>query len=79
MFDGAYPDSFALLADEDKPVIEAGDFDIIRAPLDFLGVNFYTRTVYKAAEGRDFIEVDMVDAPKTDIGWKFIHRPLPIC
>lgn len=70
VFDGAYPDSFALLADEDKPVIEPGDFDIIKAPLDFLGVNFYTRTVYRATEGRDFIEVDMADAPKTDIGWE---------
>jgi beta-glucosidase len=70
LFDGVYPDSFALLSDADKPKIEAGDFAIIQAPLDFLGVNFYTRTVYQAAAGRDFIEVDMKDAAKTDIGWE---------
>jgi beta-glucosidase len=70
LFDGAYPDSFALLSDEDKPVIHDGDFAIMQAPLDFLGINFYTRTVYQAAPGKPFAEVNMVDAPKTDMGWE---------
>lgn len=70
LFDGAYPDSFALLSDEDKPVIQDGDFAIMQAPLDFLGINFYTRTVYKAAPDKAFTEVDMVNAAKTDIGWE---------
>ena len=38
--------------------------------MDFLGVNFYTRTVYQACAEKGFAPVDMVDAPKTDIGWE---------
>jgi beta-glucosidase len=70
VMDGCYPDSFALLAESDKPVIHQGDFEIISTPMDFLGVNFYTRTVYQACVEKGFAPVDMVDAPKTDIGWE---------
>jgi beta-glucosidase len=38
--------------------------------MDFMGVNFYTRTVYQACAENGFAPVDMVDAPKTDIGWE---------
>jgi len=70
VMDGCYPASFALLADSDKPTIHDGDFDIISTPMDFMGVNFYTRTVYQACAENGFAPVDMVDAPKTDIGWE---------
>lgn len=76
VMDGCYPASFALLAEQDKPQIEAGDFDIISTPLDFLGVNFYTRTVYQACAEQGFAPVDMVDAPKTDIGWEIYPQAL---
>ncbi len=70
VMEGCYPDSFSLLAERDKPVIKDGDFAIISTPLDFLGVNFYTRTVYQACAENGYAPVDMVDAPKTDIGWE---------
>ncbi|MCT6700178.1 GH1 family beta-glucosidase [Rheinheimera sp. 4Y26] len=70
VLDGEYPQSFALLNEQDKPGIEPGDLAIISEPLDFLGVNFYTRTVYQACAEHGFAPVDMVDAPKTDIGWE---------
>lgn len=76
VMDGCYPASFALLAEQDKPQILAGDFDIISTPLDFLGVNFYTRTVYQACAEQGFAPVDMVDAPKTDIGWEIYPQAL---
>jgi beta-glucosidase len=76
VMDGCYPASFALLAEQDKPQIAAGDFDIISTPLDFLGVNFYTRTVYQACAELGFAPVDMVDAPKTDIGWEIYPQAL---
>ncbi|WP_394133223.1 GH1 family beta-glucosidase [Shewanella maritima] len=69
LFDGAYPDSFALLG-EDAPRIETGDFDIIRQPLDYLGINFYTRAVYTATAQGSYQQIDMADKPKTDIGWE---------
>lgn len=70
VMDGCYPDSFELLSAQEKPVIVAGDFDIISTPMDFLGVNFYTRAVYQACADEGFQQIDMVDAPKTDIGWE---------
>ena len=43
LFRGAYPaDAIEYLGD-DAPVVRTGDMSAIRQPLDFLGVNFYTR------------------------------------
>lgn len=67
---GQYPDYFNTLKDDEKPVIEAGDMALISQPLDFLGVNFYTRHVYTANSDQEFAVVDMKDAEKTDIGWE---------
>ena len=45
MLSGTYPDVIEQLAVTDRPQINAGDMAIINQPLDFLGVNYYTRTV----------------------------------
>ena len=70
LFDRCYPEIINDFATEDMPVIEQGDFDIIAQPIDFLGINFYTRAVYKADPATGFSQIDMVDKPKTDIGWE---------
>ena len=70
LFDRCYPDIIEDLASEDLPSIEEGDFDIIAQPLDFLGINFYTRAVYKADEKTGFSQVDMQNVPKTQMGWE---------
>ena len=70
LFDRCYPEIINDFAPEDMPVIEQGDFDIIAQPIDFLGINFYTRAVYKADAVTGFSQIDMVDNPKTDIGWE---------
>ncbi|MCW3174091.1 GH1 family beta-glucosidase [Shewanella subflava] len=70
LFDKCYPDIINDLASTDRPIIEAGDFDIIAQKIDFLGINFYTRAVYKAHPDTLYTQIDMVNAPKTDIGWE---------
>ncbi|QIR14895.1 GH1 family beta-glucosidase [Shewanella aestuarii] len=70
LFDACYPDIIHDLAPSDRPVIEQGDFDIIGQKLDFLGINFYTRAVYQADAETIYHQVDMLDVPKTDIGWE---------
>jgi beta-glucosidase len=70
LFDRCYPDIIEDLASEDLPSIEEGDFEIIAQPLDFLGINFYTRAVYKADENTGFSQVDMQNVPKTQMGWE---------
>lgn len=51
IYRAAYPED--LLADfaGDLPDIRDGDLDVIAAPLDFLGVNYYSRT-YASADGQ---------------------------
>ena len=59
--------------------IEDGDFEKMRAPVDFVGVNLYTRTIVKAApsDGGPLslgaLPVGPMggnDGPKTDFGWE---------
>ncbi|MGI2172612.1 GH1 family beta-glucosidase [Shewanella ulleungensis] len=70
LFDRCYPEIINDFTAEDMPLIQEGDFDIIAQPIDFLGINFYTRAVYKADPVTGFSQIDMVDKPKTDIGWE---------
>jgi beta-glucosidase len=75
LFDRCYPDIIKQLPEAQQPDIQAGDFDIIATPIDFLGVNFYTRAVYQAIDN-DIIEVPPIDVPITDIGWEIYPAAL---
>ncbi len=48
LFLGRYPEELAAIFGEAWPDFPPGDFDAIRAPIDFLGVNYYTRGVMRA-------------------------------
>lgn len=76
LMDGKYPDVIDLLG-EDAPDIRDGDFAIMQQPLDFLGINFYTRLRYAAptTEGELYTELAH-QAPKTDIGWEIYPSAL---
>jgi beta-glucosidase len=64
IFRGEYPKDPGI---EHYPVIESGDMALIQAPLDFLGVNYYTRIWASASKPE-------VPAPKvlgeSDMGWE---------
>jgi len=49
IFKGRYPELALRAHGADAPVVAEGDFDIIRQPIDFLGVNYYFRH-YASAE-----------------------------
>ena len=71
VMEGKYPHVLDKLAEEDKPDIQPGDMDIICQPLDFLGVNFYTRLTYSAPEAEDELFTEHAhQGPKTAIGWE---------
>lgn len=71
IMDKQYPQILSMLPEGQKPDIESGDFDIIGQPIDFLGVNFYTRLTYSApTEAGEFYTEHAHLAPKTDIGWE---------
>ncbi|WP_182440202.1 GH1 family beta-glucosidase [Colwellia sp. RSH04] len=73
LFDGQYPDIINQIPDEQQPAIHDGDMDIISAPLDFLGVNFYTRAIYRADKHEHFFQIAPPE-PRTDIGWEIYPK-----
>jgi beta-glucosidase len=51
VFFGRTPDELPGIFGEAWPQLPAADLDLIRTPIDFLGVNYYTRCVVKADPG----------------------------
>ncbi len=73
LFDGQYPEIMNQLPVENHPDIKEGDMDIISHPMDFLGVNFYTRAIYRSDEEEHFFQIDP-PKPITDIGWEIYPK-----
>jgi beta-glucosidase len=84
LFRGRYPDD--AIADRIRsghlegphlPFVREGDLRAIATPLDFLGVNYYSRTVVRADAAGDPVAVQ--GAPKeelTDMGWEVFPQGL---
>jgi beta-glucosidase len=83
---GRYPAAFSF-----SPAVfmkvEQDDMDLVRAPLDFIGINLYYRTVISApALGERLSDLHLLflparmtggqDGPKTDIGWEAWPRSM---
>jgi beta-glucosidase len=77
---GRYPEALAFLP-EKVMGIRSGDLDKMRAPLDFIGINFYYRTIASAPTAMErlahaqqwLFPVKMASSqqgPKTDNGWE---------
>lgn len=75
LFDGEYPEILKQLPCENRPEIQAGDLQIIAHPIDFLGVNFYTRAIYTTDEKEHFVQIPAPE-PRTDIGWEIYPSAL---
>nr|WP_273595810.1 GH1 family beta-glucosidase [Roseateles koreensis] len=73
IFRGSYPADVIAYLGDDAPKIEAQDLALIQQPLDFLGVNFYTRS---------FISTRQPGMPApgkmgfTDMGWEVYPQAL---
>ncbi len=76
LIDGCYPDLLNDLPESDKPEIQPGDMKIIAQPLDFVGVNYYSRAIYRADAKESFVQEVPEDAPKTDMGWEIYPEGL---
>ncbi|MCW8877029.1 MAG: GH1 family beta-glucosidase [Kangiellaceae bacterium] len=70
LFDKSYPPIIEEISEEERPQIKDGDMEIIAQPLDFLGVNFYTRAVYRADKENRFKEIPPQNVPVTEMGWE---------
>ena len=67
IFRGAYPQDVLDHLGADAPKVEAGDMRAIAVPLDYLGINYYSRSVVSAGEPFD---VNSSGLPLTDMGWE---------
>ncbi len=76
VLDGSYPDLINKLPNTDKPDIHNGDMEIISHPLDFLGINFYSRAIYQADPHHDFVEIKPENVATTDMGWEIYPQAL---
>lgn len=67
IFRGRYPDDMIAWYGKLVPPIEPGDLRTIAAPVDFLGVNYYTRRIIAHDPRGDFLQV------RREI-WPFVPR-----
>jgi beta-glucosidase len=67
LFKGQYPADVWAHFGADCPVVEAGDMAAIATPIDFLGINYYSRSVISADQSWD---AKQGGKPLTDMGWE---------
>jgi len=79
VFFGSYPPEMAEMFGDAWPHFPAADFDDIRVPIDFLGVNYYKRAVTRADERvvvQRASEVRQPEAIYTEVGWEVYPQGL---
>ena len=73
LFKGQYPQDVIEHLGADAPQVKAGDLRDIATPMDFLGVNYYTRGVVSASGSWD---IKSSGNALTDMGWEVYPRGL---
>ena len=84
LFRGRYPEDAIQdrlkrghIASAELPFVRPGDLESIAAPLDFLGVNYYGRTVLREDEDGKPVAVKVVPEEElTDMGWEVYPKGL---
>ncbi len=67
LFKGHYPEDIVAHLGADAPTLHAGDLAAIRTPMDFMGVNYYSRSVASANGPWDAKQSGL---PITEMGWE---------
>ena len=65
---GRYPEDAWAAYGDDVPEVRAGDLEAIAAPLDFVGINYYTRVLASATGQAP--DAAARGVPVTDMGWE---------
>ncbi len=73
LFLGRYPDDVWQHLGGDVPQVHDGDMAAIATPMDFLGVNYYTRGVVSASGAW---RAEDSGKPLTDMGWEIVPEGL---
>jgi beta-glucosidase len=73
---GSYPDDLFRLWPGTEPLTLKGDLETISLPLDFLGINYYFRTVVRADGKGGFVEAPPTGVERTAMGWEVYPQGL---
>ncbi len=76
---GSYPDEMRVMFEEAWPEFPSSDFELIKQPLDFLGINYYTRGIMKADPEKPVEKATRVrndHATHMTIGWEVFPQGL---
>ena len=79
VFKGSYPEELREVFGDAWPEWPAADFDLIRQPIDFLGVNYYTRNVTRHDALSWPLKASMVRQPRatyTETSWEVYPQGL---
>ncbi|KQW42939.1 MULTISPECIES: GH1 family beta-glucosidase [unclassified Roseateles] len=74
LFKGAYPDDVLAELGADAPVVVDGDMAAVAQPMDYLGVNYYTRSVVSA--GGEEWDAKGRGLPVSDMDWEIYPQGL---
>ncbi|GAC1399687.1 MAG: GH1 family beta-glucosidase [Ktedonobacteraceae bacterium] len=70
---GSYPQDLLHVLGKLAPNVESGDMEVIRKPIDFLGLNYYYRTLAHHTPGGgplDFEQIKPRGREYTEMGWE---------
>lgn len=67
---GRYPEALFRLWPGVQPPVQGDDMAVISRPIDFLGLNYYTRAVVAADGANGFREVSLPGVERTTMGWE---------
>jgi len=76
---GSFPAELPALFGDAWPAVTAADLALIRQPIDFLGINYYTRGVMRhdpAGRPLDFTRVPQAGAEHTELDWEVYPQGL---
>lgn len=77
VLDGKYPDLVGSLPVNNRPDIHPGDMELISQPLDFLGINYYTRMRCVPDSDLGFRDIGPdADMETTAMGWEVYPQAL---
>jgi beta-glucosidase len=70
IYRGSYSDEYLRACGRDRPRVAPGDFALIGAKMDFLGLNIYSGTFVRAGRGgRPEVVEPSASYPRTDSAW----------
>ncbi len=76
LLEGRYPPDLQRLWPGSEPLVLAGDMGIISRPLDFLGINYYSRSNVRSDGAHGFVDAPVAGVERTQMGWEVYPQGL---